>query len=74
MGDGAIYGASVGGVILGLAVLLLATAMGVDPLIYGGGAVALASVGLLTYAVGTADGEPGHGDHPPEGEGEGEHA
>lgn len=69
MGDGPIYAVSVGGVILGLAVLLGATAVGVDPLIYGGGFVALASVGLLTYAVAAADGEVGHGDHDHDREG-----
>ena len=57
MNDGPLFAASVGGVAIGLAVLLLAEATHVDPLVYGGGVLALASVGLLTYAVAWTGGD-----------------
>lgn len=59
------FALSVGGVVLGLVILLVAEAYHLgDALVYGGGVVALAAVGVLTVAIARIEGEEeevGHG-------------
>jgi hypothetical protein len=59
------FALSVVGVVVGLAILLVAEYLHLgDALVYGGGAVALAAVGVMTVAIARLEGEEEHGhDH-----------
>lgn len=63
--SGATYAASVAGVALGLAVMLVSEYAHLgDLLVYGSGAVVLAFVGLMTVAIAREDHPPDHdGEH-----------
>lgn len=61
--SGTLYATSVFGVVLGLAILLVAEYLHVgDLVVYGGGFVALAAVGLMTLAIAREPHLNDHGD------------